>query len=95
MKLEIRWSENARNSFRDVVEQIKDKWTDKEVSAFVKKVDRTLAIISVSPHVYQSTPYEGVHRAVVITKQTSVLYKANGDFVDILFFWDNRQDPML
>ena len=94
MSFEIRWSENARNSFRDVIEQIKCKWSDKEVSAFVKKANRTFNTISNSPYIYQSTRYENVRRAV-ITKQTSVLYRVNSQHIEILFFWDNRQDPIL
>ena len=35
----------------------------------------------------------GVRKAI-ITKQTSVLYKVNKTHIEILFFWDNRQEPV-
>ena len=35
----------------------------------------------------------GVRKAT-ITKQTSVLYQVSKTHIEILFFWDNRQDPV-
>jgi len=93
MTFEIRWSENARSSFRQVIDQIRDKWTDKEVSEFIQKTNRILEVISKSPLIYQSTQFPNVRRAV-ISKQTSVLYKVSGNYIEVLFFWDNRQDPI-
>lgn len=49
--------------------------------------------IALQPYVFQATQIEGVRKAV-ITKQTSVVYKVNSDFIEILFFWDNRQETV-
>lgn len=93
MKFEIKWSDYARKSFREVVKQIEEKWTVKEVSAFIKKMNNTFDIISHSPYAYPSTRYENIRRAV-ISRQTSVLYRVSEEYIEILFFWDNRQDPL-
>ena len=93
MKLQIHWSDNAKHSFRAIISQIESKWSEKEVAKFVKKSFNVLETISNSPLIYQSTQYKDVRRAV-ITKQTSVLYKINDDFIEVLFFWDNRQEPL-
>lgn len=94
MKLKINWSDSAKQSFKAIVSQIESRWTQKEASAFVKDAFNTLDVISTNPYIFPVTEYADVRRAV-IAKQTSVFYKVNGDRIEILFFWDNRQEPLI
>ena len=94
MSFEIRWSVKARQSFREVIVQIESKWTQREIVDFITKADRVFNIISTSPFIYRETQLENIRKAV-ITKQTSVYYRIESSYIELLFFWDNRQDPVL
>jgi plasmid stabilization system protein ParE len=92
MSLKIIWSDKAKSSFKTTVSQIDNKWSFKIASDFVKKANKIIESVSNQPYLFPVTRLEDVRKAV-ITKQTSLLYKVHQDHTEILFFWDNRQEP--
>lgn len=49
--------------------------------------------VSQQPYLFKAYLENDV-RIGVITKQTSVVYRVLHDRIEVLFFWDNRQDPV-
>ena len=81
MSLGIVWSENAKSSFKTVVDQIENKWSFKEASDFVKKANNLIGNLPDHPYLYQTTNFEDVRKAV-ITRQTSLIYMFLMNFID-------------
>jgi len=92
MSLKIVWSDKAKSSFTTTVSQIENKWSFNIASDFVKKANKIIESISNQPYLFPLTHLENVRKAV-ITKQTTLLYKVHEHHIEILFFWDNRQEP--
>jgi plasmid stabilization system protein ParE len=93
MSLEVRWTEEAEFTFDHIVSFIKDNWGTKSSEKFIDKTTKLLSSISVHPFLFPESDIEGVRKAV-ITKQTSVFYEIYTDRIMLVFFWDNRQDPL-
>lgn len=93
MGLEVRWTEEAEYTFDHIVTIIQNGWGDQSAVKFRDKTKKTLAVISTQP---LSFPESGIHlvRKAVITRQTSVFYEVLSDRVMLLYFWDNRQNPL-
>ena len=94
MSLEIFWTDEATETFDNIVLFIETNWTENEVSSFVKQTQNILFPISEQPYTYHRLTDGDVQQAF-ITKQTSMYYEIHEGYISILFFWDNRQVPIL
>jgi plasmid stabilization system protein ParE len=93
MLLEIRWTEEAEYTFDTILIFIEERWGKSSVEKFKSTLKTSLLNISHHPLMFPESGIENVRKAV-ITKQTSVFYEVNPDRIVLLFFWDNRQDPL-
>ena len=91
--LDVIWSVKAETSFKLIIDQIESAWSFQTASKFITRTDKLLQTIKHNPLLFAETNIFGVRKAI-ITKQTSVLYKVSKTHIEILFFWDNRQDPV-
>lgn len=90
---DVFWTDHAREELNDVITYIQKRWTEKEVSAFVQKLDHTVELISKSPRLFpQSTTAKGTHRAVVESHNT-LYYRISNHSIQILSLFSNRKDP--
>lgn len=48
-------------------------------------------LIAKYPESFKATEFEGVREAVM--GNFSMYYRVDGDIINVLAFWDNRQDP--
>jgi hypothetical protein len=69
-----------------------EKWSAKAADSFLEKVYNIIDLIA-SIRRFPPTQLEKVRRAV-ITKHTSRIYKFDMHHIEILYFWDNRQEPL-
>ena len=94
MSLAIQWTEEATETFDSIVRLIEDKWGERQAKIFVKLTKRILTLISSQPYMYKASVVSNV-RCAVISPQTSIFYEIHGEYITVLFFWDNRQEPIL
>jgi len=73
--------------------QIEAKWGATIAGRFVKETNRVIDAISLQPYLFKSSLQENVRQAF-ISKQTSMFYEVHSAHITILFFWDNRQEPI-
>ena len=92
MPYSVVWSPKALRSYSQVLEYLQENWTEKEKLNFINRTELVLFNISQNPSLY---PYLATHIAykAIITKQVSLLYHLKGTSVELLMFWDNRQNP--
>ena len=94
MKLQIILTPKAKDTFLATILLIKLKWGDKSAEKFVERTYTVLDTIAQQPYLFKT--YQGNEvRKGLITKHTSVVYRVVDDRIEVLFFWDNRQDPII
>lgn len=94
MKFEVFISDRANETFDYIREQLESKWSDKIALEFEQKVVRILDLIKISPFMFKALSQNENIRKALIHKNCSMFYEIKGHAIIILFFWDNRQDPI-
>jgi plasmid stabilization system protein ParE len=93
MSRSIYWTEEAHETFDGIVLTIDNKWGVKQAGLFVKRVQQILTLIADQPYLFKASITHDVRQAI-ISKQTSMFYEVKETSISILFFWNNRQEPM-
>ena len=88
----IRWSPTARRTYFQTIDYLVEKWTEKEAEAFILRVEKVLGYIQENPYLYPYSRTGNTFKCVVV-KQVSLFYRLRNEQVELLVFWDNRQDP--
>lgn len=88
----IVWSPSAKLTYMQVLEYLYQEWTEKEIRFFMLRTNEVIKHITTTPLLY---PYskESDTRKCVVVKQVSLFYRLKELQVEILMFWDNRQNP--
>ena len=94
MSLEIVLTPNANDTLLSIISFIQIKWGDRAAERFVEKAYKTLDAISRQPYLFKAYQETSVRKGL-ITKQPSVVYRVLNDHIEVLFFWDNRQEPIM
>jgi len=95
MSFEIKFSPKAESTFEDIIIQLEQRWGDKVVNKFKDKVSKSLDLIAETPLIYPVAPENPALRKCVLHKNCSLLYRIHSYKVEIVYFWDNRQEPLI
>jgi plasmid stabilization system protein ParE len=88
----IIWSLTAKFTYNQILEYLFENWTVKELEAFIDRTEEVINHIIGNPLLYPFSLQGNTHKCVVV-KQVSLFYRIKGNTVELLVFWDNRQDP--
>jgi plasmid stabilization system protein ParE len=94
MNSEIIFTPRARDTFLSIISFIQSEWGDRSAEKFVEKTYKTLNTVASQPYLFKEYHGNDV-RIGLITRQTSVVYRIRHDRIEVLFFWDNRQEPAI
>ena len=92
MSYSVAWSPSARVTYFQILDYLDEKWTVKEIEAFINRTEEVINYISDNPLLYPYSKESDTHKCVVI-KQVSLFYRVRSNTIELLVFWDNRQDP--
>lgn len=92
MAKKVIWSNEAIKSFDNVLNYLNENWTEKEVDDFILQTDAAIELISKFPLMFRRFNKRNI-RAALITKHNLLIYKVYKSHINILNFWDTRQDP--
>ena len=92
MSLTVIWLPEAEITFLGILEYLEQNWTSKEINKFIDRTDEVIKFIQQNPKQYIYSKKKDAYRAVV-TKHTILYYKIKPARVELLTFWDTRQDP--
>ena|ERR1700761_1201284 len=95
MSFEIRFTPEAEETYTLVVSQLRTRWGDRFVIKFENKVSKVFNAVSSTPYIYPTDKQFSSLRKCVLHKNCSLFYKVNNDHILIVYFWDNRQDPLI
>ncbi|MCB0737678.1 MAG: type II toxin-antitoxin system RelE/ParE family toxin [Bacteroidetes bacterium] len=91
--MKVKFSQLSAFKLKELIVYLRNVWSDKVADDFLDKLDRAVDQISKFPNA--SVPYlrDSTIRVFIVTKQTSIYYKAEGEIIYVLTITDNRQDP--
>jgi plasmid stabilization system protein ParE len=92
MVYNLRWSEESVNNLDEIIDDIKRKWTDKEVNNFKKKLSHQLDLIIKNPFMFPASLHRPRLRKAVLSKQTTIFYEINEDTVFLTYIYLNKKD---
>lgn len=86
------WTDHALIDLSDILEYLENKWTEKEIRNFARKLDNTLQLIISNPFIFQKSDTINIRRAVV-TKHNTLYYRIDKDIIQIISVFSNFQNP--
>ena len=86
------WSPLAKSGYFRILEHLKAHWPLKTLEAFINRVEELIEPISSKPLLFPYSKENDVHKCVVV-KQVTLFYCVKPTSVELLIFWDNRQEP--
>jgi plasmid stabilization system protein ParE len=91
---QIQWSRRALRRLANIIAYLEERWTDKEIRHFVKKLDSRLELVRKHPETYPFIDEERKIRMSVLTKQTTIYYRDNNSkrIIEIVTLFDNRSN---
>ncbi|MBS7252964.1 type II toxin-antitoxin system RelE/ParE family toxin [Flavobacterium branchiicola] len=94
MKRTIIFSKNAEKSLFELFEYLELKWSQKVKNKFISNLDKVIYLIQIEPEIFPKSELNSKYRKCVLSKQTIIYYKFNSKRVEIIAFFDTRQDPI-
>ena len=91
--MKIRLSSLAAFKLELLLEYLEEKWSARIKSKFLNKLKSSLNSVTKEPNAFPKSQIRPDLRKVVITKQTTALYKVESDSIYVITFTDTRQDP--
>lgn len=95
MELSIFWTETAKETYLYILEYLNEFWGVKHVNNFINKTEKILKLIATNPLIFKSIIENENVRRGILHQNCSFLYRVNGNRIELLAFWDTRQEPFL
>lgn len=93
MNLPLVWSPEAREEYADILKFLDVEYGTDSALKMLDKVEGVVERIRAYPRAFPSSILRPDIRKAVITPQTSLLYRITDTQIQLLHFWDNRQNP--
>jgi plasmid stabilization system protein ParE len=91
MDYKLFWSDESIRNLKEILSDIKSKWTDKEVDQFKAKLSRQLDLINQNPYMFPRSLHYPQRRKSVLSKQTSIYYEIKGNIIYLSHLHLNRK----
>ncbi|MDF1548237.1 MAG: type II toxin-antitoxin system RelE/ParE family toxin [Bacteroidales bacterium] len=93
--MKINWMPRAVESFFKIGDFLEETFGEKQTDKFIEQVRITIERIEKQPYMYRSTKKNKLVRKGFVNKNVSMFYlvKKQKNEIDLIEFWDNRQDP--
>jgi plasmid stabilization system protein ParE len=95
MQFDVIFSETANDTFEAIEHQLLERFGEREVNEFRKRTYQVVEIISTFPFTFKAVGKEKNLRKALIHRNCSMFYDVGDRYIEVLFFWDNRQDQIL
>lgn len=92
--MRVVWTQNAQISFEAIVLYLDENFGKQVVQKFLSKTNSTIEAVRKFPNLYKATSLKQNLRKATISKVCSFYYEVHEDSIAILYFWDNRQEPI-
>jgi plasmid stabilization system protein ParE len=86
-------SDKAKDNIIALFEYLELKWSVKVRVDFANKLYGSIKTIKQNPEIFPKSQINKIHYKSVVSKQTTLFYKFNAKEIQILAFFDTRQNP--
>jgi addiction module RelE/StbE family toxin len=93
MAAEIRWSDNARKDYKNVVDYLLQDWNEDIALRFIELLEYKIQSIAKHPYTGFPSPKFPDIRSISITKHNRLYYKISKDWLEIVNIFDTSQHP--
>ncbi len=91
MKVTI--SERAEQNLDGIIQYLETEWSVRVRDKFLELLRTKIEQIKKMPQMYENSSKKKVIRRCVISKQTSLYYRARKEEIEIITIQDNRRNP--
>jgi plasmid stabilization system protein ParE len=95
MSLAVVYTPRSKDTLASVYEFILGRFGINSANKFLLKAEVTIRLIAEHPFMFKSSTLDENVRIGLITRQCSLFYRVTDSSVHLLFFWDNRQEPVI
>jgi plasmid stabilization system protein ParE len=95
MGLSIYYTPRAKETLKITYNFIHNKFGPRSADKFELKAGKTISLIAEYPFMFKASAIDENVRIGLVSKQTSLFYRVTETSIYLLFFWDNRQEPLL
>lgn len=88
----IFWTDEANSNYDSIVNYLEKNWSDKEKSAFVKKLEKRVELIKQYPEIFPASQLSKKAYRSVLTNQITIYYSIENQIIKILALFDVRQN---
>ena len=92
MDYKLRWSDESVKNLEEILDDIKSKWTDKEIDKFKSKLSHQLDLIVQNPYMFPASTVKNGLRKAVLSRQTTIFYQIVDDIVYMAYLHINKRD---
>ena len=93
MSFKVRWSPRAKADIENHLNYLERNWGQKVTLSLLERIEEILQTISENPELYSFFEEKlSIHRCVV-TSQIVLYYRVKEETVELITFWDTRQNP--
>ena len=92
MAKEIIWTPRAEKTFEKIINYLEKNWNEKEIEKFIELTNNIIQTISHQPEIFRHSKKIHIHEAL-ITKHNILIYRIKEHSIDLIAFWDTRQNP--
>ncbi|MCZ4317728.1 hypothetical protein O4H26_01875 [Aequorivita viscosa] len=93
MAYKIIISQTAEESYFDNLDFLFKHWTLKEIEHFIEKSEHVKRILEKNAFAFRVWKHDETILMVPIVEQVTLFYSVYNNFVELLLFWNNFQDP--
>ena len=93
MVLKVVWTKRAYNNFEKTIDYLNENWSLNVSKEFAYKVFSSIDTIKFFPRIGKLENKERLILGLVISKNTSIFYRFDSEFLYILNVFDNRLSP--
>lgn len=90
--MEIRWSKFALQDLEQIEDYIGNRFTYKEYQNFIHILNRRISLILDRKVVFQKLEKFPDYNKILITEQTTLIYRLETNYLKILRLYNNFQD---
>lgn len=87
------WTNEAIAGLEDIIEYIGNKFSEKDISTFIKKLDDQLKFIQSNPKAFPLSAKSPSIRRAIVARLTSIYFLIEEDRIILIAIFDNRKEP--
>ena len=91
--MEIIWTKLARITYDEVLENLKDRWTFREMIAFYELTDEVIQKIKQNEVEFPDVSSQFKVKKAIIHTTVSLYFKRQNDKIYLITFFNNRMNP--